>query len=92
MNQKFQSYLAAFISTTVFIFVIISTENPIAIGATLSLLLILFSTLSGDGLNPAVCIALASMGKIPVNDVLPFIFAQVMGGLVAVQLFKRVKN
>lgn len=92
MNLKFQSYLASFIATTIFIFVCIATENPLAIGATLSLVIILFSNLTDGGVNASLTIAQSSMGKIPINDVLPFIFVQVMGGLVAVQLFKRVKN
>lgn len=92
MNLKLQSYLASFIATTIFIFVCIATENAIAIGATLSLVIILFSALGDGGVNPAITITQASMGKIPVNDVLPFIMVQVLGGLVAAQLFKRVKN
>jgi glycerol uptake facilitator-like aquaporin len=75
----------------VFVYVFLVTENPIAIGATLSLLLILFSAITNDGFNPAVTITMASLDKIPVSDVMPFI-SQVLGGLVAVQLFKRVKN
>jgi glycerol uptake facilitator-like aquaporin len=75
----------------VFVYVFLVTENPIAIGATLSLLLILFSAITNDGFNPAVTITMASLDKIPVSDVM-FIISQVLGGLVAVQLFKRVKN
>jgi hypothetical protein len=57
-----------------------------------ALLLILFSAITNDGFNPAVTITMASLDKIPVSDVMPFIISQVLGGLVAVQLFKRVKN
>jgi glycerol uptake facilitator-like aquaporin len=71
----------------VFVYVFLVTENPIAIGATLSLLLILFSAITNDS---TVTIT-ASLDKIPVSDVMPFIISQVLGGLVAVQLFK-VKN
>jgi hypothetical protein len=35
---------------------------------------------------------MASLDKIPVSDVMPFIISQVLGGLVAVQLFKRRTN
>jgi aquaporin Z len=76
-----------FIGSTVFVYVFLVTENPIAIGATLSLLLILFSAITNDGFNPAVTITMASLDKIPVSDVMPFIISQVLGGLVAVQLF-----
>jgi aquaporin Z len=89
MNPNIQKYLASFIGTTIFLYVIIATENPIAIGATLSLLLILFSNITDDGFNPAVTIMKSAMGTLPVNDVMPFIIAQVLGGLVAYQLFLR---
>jgi glycerol uptake facilitator-like aquaporin len=74
----------------VFVYVFLVTENPIAIGA--SLLLILFSAITNDGFNPAVTITMASLDKIPVSDVMPFIISQVLGGLVAVQCLARRTN
>lgn len=90
-NPNIQRYLASFIGTTILVYVFLATENPIAIGATLSLLFILFSSITNDGFNPVFVITMAAMDKIPVNDVLPFIIAQILGGLVAYQLFRRVK-
>jgi glycerol uptake facilitator-like aquaporin len=34
---------------------------------------------------------MASIGKIPINDLVPYILAQVFGGLVALEIYKRVQ-
>jgi glycerol uptake facilitator-like aquaporin len=36
-----------------------------------------------------VTIAMASAGKLPVSEVLPYCMAQIFGGLTALQLYKR---
>ena len=85
------SYLAEFIGSLFFIYVILATGNPIAIGAALALVILMTSNISGGHMNPAVTIVMASLGKIGTNDIIPYIIAQVFGGLVALELFKRYK-
>jgi glycerol uptake facilitator-like aquaporin len=34
---------------------------------------------------------MAAAGKIPMSDVIPYILAQIAGGLVALELHKRIK-
>lgn len=85
------NYLAEFLGTTFFIYVILATGNPLAIGAALALSILMTANLSGGHLNPAVTIVMASLGKIGTNDIIPYVLAQVFGGLVALELFKRVK-
>lgn len=41
--------------------------------------------------NPAVTISMLSLGKIHPSEVLPYCLAQVLGGLAAVEIFKRYK-
>ena len=85
------NYLAEFFGATFFIYVILATGNPLAIGAALTLAILLTSKISGGHLNPAVSITMASAGLLPANDLIPYIAAQAFGGLVALELYKRVK-
>jgi glycerol uptake facilitator-like aquaporin len=84
-------YLVEFFATTFFIYVILATGNALAIGAALALAILLTSNISGGYLNPAVSITMASIGKLDVNDLLPYCAAQTLGGLTALEIYKRVK-
>jgi aquaporin Z len=83
------SYLVEFLGAAFFIYVIFATGNPLAIGASLALAILVTSNISGGHINPAVTIAMASAGKLPIDEVLPYCLAQIMGGLTALQLYKR---
>ena len=85
------NYLAEFFGTALLVYVILATGNPIAIGAALALIILLIGTISGGHVNPAVSIVMASMGRLPIDDLVPYCLAQIFGGLVALELFKRVK-
>jgi len=85
------NYLAEFTGTLFYIYVIIATGNPLAIGAALALSILLTANISGGHMNPATTIVMASLGKIGTNDIIPYILAQVFGGLVALEIFKRYK-
>jgi len=83
------NYLAEFFGAAFFVYIILATGNPLAIGAALALAILITSTISGGHINPAVSIVMASAGKLPVNDLLPYCLAQIFGGLVALELYKR---
>ena len=83
------NYLVEFLGTTFFVYVIIATGNPLAIGAALALALLLTAPLSGGHLNPTVSFAMAAAGKLPTQELLPYCLSQVFGGLVALEIFKR---
>lgn len=85
----FNKYLVEFLGTCFFVFVILATENPLAIGAALALAILLTKDISGGHLNPAVSIVLTSLGKFQVSELMPYILAQVFGALVALEIFKR---
>lgn len=85
MNQ----YLAEFLGTMFLMYVFLTTGNPLAIGATLAVVMLLTRDVSGGHINPAVSIAMASAGQLPINDLVPYIMAQSLGALVAFELYKR---
>jgi aquaporin Z len=83
------NYLVEFVGTALFVYVILATGNPLAIGATLALVILLIGPISGGHINPAVSVAMASAGKLPSTDLVPYCVAQVFGGLTALELYKR---
>ena len=85
----FHKYFAEFLGTCFFVFVILTTQNYLAIGAALALVIFLFKDNSAGHVNPAVSIVMASLGKIHMNDLFPYILAQIFGALTALELYKR---
>ena len=86
-----QQYLVEFISSILFVYVILATGNPLAIGATLALIILMTSNISGGYINPAVSITMAAAGRLSTNDLVPYCLAQILGGLVALELYKRIQ-
>jgi len=84
-------YLVEFLGTLFFLYVILATGNAVAIGAALAIAILVGGAISGGNFNPAVSVMMVSAGKLPKNDLLPYILAQVAGGLAALELYKRVK-
>ena len=85
------NYLVEFVGTVFFIYVILATGNPFAIGAALALVIALAKNTSGGHVNPAVTLTMVSAGKLPTAELFPYIIAQCFGGLVAYQLYTRFK-
>ncbi len=83
--------LVEFVGTLVFLYVIIATGNALAIGLTLALCIYLGGKISGGNFNPAVTVMLVAAKKQNMNTLIPYILAQVAGGLAAIQLYKVVK-
>ena len=84
-------YLVEFLGALFFVYVILATGNPLAIGAALALAILLTRNISGGYINPAVSITMAAAGRLPTVDLIPYCIAQIMGGLVALELYKRYK-
>ena len=82
-------YLAEFSGTLFFIYIILATGNPLAIGAALALAILLTANVSGGHINPAVTIVMASYGKIDTTEIIPYVLSQITGGLVALEIFRR---
>ena len=85
-----KSVFVEFIGTLLFLYVIIATGNFAAIGAVLSLLIYLGGPISGGYFNPAVTVMMVAAKKQHMNILIPYIAAQLAGGLVALELYKRI--
>jgi hypothetical protein len=85
-----QDYIVEFLGTVFFLYVIIATGHPIAIGAALAVSIYLGGPISGGNFNPAVTILMALAGKQSVNVVAPYIVAQLLAALTVAQLYKRL--
>ena len=82
--------LVEFVGTLFFLYIILATKNALAIGAALAVAILVGGKISGGNFNPAVTIMMAVAGKLPMNEVLPYILAQVAGGLAAFEMYKRL--
>jgi len=84
-------YFVEFLGTLFFLYVILATGNALAIGAALTIAILLGGNISGGNYNPAVSIMMVAAGKLSKKDLLPYILSQVAGGLCALEMYKRVK-
>jgi len=82
-------YLVEFLGTLFFLYVIIATNNAIAIGAALALVIYLGGKISGGNYNPAVSVMMVLAGKLPKEQLVGYILAQLAGGIAALELYKR---
>jgi len=85
-----KAVLVEFVGTFVFLYVILATGNFLAIGAALALCIFLGGKISGGNFNPAVTVMLVAAKKQNMDTLLPYIVAQVLGGLAALALYKRI--
>ena len=83
-------YFVEFFGTMFFIYIILATGNAIAIGAALAVAIMIGGPISGGMFNPAVAISMVAAGRLSSSELLPYILAEVAGGLVALELFKRI--
>lgn len=86
-----QKYLVEFLGTLFFLYVIMATGDAFAIGAALVIAIMIGGPISGGNFNPAVSVMMFNAGKLSKKDLIPYIVAQVAGGLAAYQLYLRVK-
>ncbi len=81
-------YLVEFVGTLFFLFVILVSGEAIPIGLALILAIMLGGKISGGHFNPAVSVMMFLNKKIQAQDLLFYVLAQVLGGAVALQLYK----
>ena len=91
MKLGMNKLLVEFVGTIFFLYVIIATGNPLAIGAALALCIFIGGKISGGNFNPAVSVMMMAAGKLKVEVGVGYIVAQVLGGLVALSLYKHFK-
>lgn len=83
--------LAEFLGTMFFLYVILATGDAVAIGLALMIVIFILGKVSGGNFNPAVSVMMAMAGKLSMKDLAPYVVAQILGGLAALELYKRVK-
>jgi aquaporin Z len=81
-------YLVEFIGSLLFVFVALTTNNPFAIGATFAFILLIAQPISGGCINPVLAIVKSSSGILELNQLFPYCVAEIMGGMVALELYK----
>jgi aquaporin Z len=90
-------YVAEFIGTFFFLSVILHATSKSAAWPSLAPLLIAVgllggiafaATTSGAHLNPAVSVMMVLKKSLPVNDLLPYMGSQILGGAAALYLFR----
>lgn len=84
-------YLVEFLGTLVFLYVILATGSAVPIGLALTAVIMAGGDISGGNFNPAVSVMMVAAGKLSKKDLVPYVVAQVAGGLTALELYKRVK-
>jgi aquaporin Z len=84
-------YIAEFLGAIFFVYVILATGNALMIGAALTLVILVTGPISGGHINPAVSFAMVSAGQLDVYQFIPYAAAQILGGLVALEIYRRYK-
>lgn len=82
------SVVAEFLGTFVFLTVILASPSAISIGAALAVAILAFGALSGGHFNPAVSFMMLMNGKIKLDAFVLYVIAQVLGGVVALLLYR----
>ena len=89
MNQsQCRKYGLECLGTIFFLYVILLTGNAWAIGLALAIVIYIAGPVTGGHFNPAVSIALAYHGKLNKEDTIMYIVAQILGGLIALGLYR----
>jgi aquaporin Z len=83
-------YVAEFLGTMFFLYVILATGKPIAIGLSLIVAIMMIGNISGAHLNPAVSVMMVLAGRLSTKELVPYVLAQLAGSVVALELFKRL--
>uniref|UniRef100_A0A6C0B9D7 Major intrinsic protein n=1 Tax=viral metagenome TaxID=1070528 RepID=A0A6C0B9D7_9ZZZZ len=86
-----QELLIEYVGTVFFLYVIIVTGNPLAIGAALALAAYIGGPISGGNYNPAVTILMTLAGKQQPTLMIPYILVQLLAALTVFELYKRVR-
>ena len=86
----FHKYLVELLGPMFLSFTIFATGNYLAIGIALSIAVVLGGVVSGGAFNPAIAIAFFYAGKLSANDLVPYILAEIVGGIAGFELVHRL--
>jgi len=89
-NFNYRAYAAELVGTFLLAFMVymgvggsLPVPTPVIAGLTLGLVVYMFGSISGAHVNPAVTVALASIGKITPKDAAIYVVMQFIGGFLA---------
>jgi len=88
-----KKYITEFIGTFFLVLTIGLTGNPLAIGATLMVMIYAGGHISGAHYNPAVTLAVFINRKISVNEMIGYMISQLAGAIIAsliISVFKEL--
>ena len=86
-----QELLIEYVGTVFFLYVIIATGSPLAIGAALALAVYIGGPISGGNYNPAVTILMTLAGKQNPSLLIPYVIVQILAALTVLEIYKRVR-
>ncbi len=87
-----REYIVEYLGTVFFLYVVLVSGNPAAIGAALALSIYLGGEISGGNFNPAVTLLMVLAGKQPAASAAPYVIAQLMGAFTVHQIYERIKH
>ena len=87
-----REYIVEYLGTVFFLYVVVVTQNPFAIGAALAMAIYLGGPISGGNYNPAITLVKILTGSEPSSVLAPYIIAQLAAVFTVYQIHKRLKN
>ena len=81
-----RKYITEFIGTFFLVLIILTSGQPLAIGSILMVMIFAGGHVSGGHYNPAVTLAIWLRGKITLNEAIPYMIVQIIGGILAAVL------
>lgn len=83
-------YVVEFLGTMALMLSILITGNPLMIGATLAAAAAAGGSISGGHYNPVVSSVMLAQGKMKNPDFMAYLLSQLLGGLFALEISKRL--
>jgi aquaporin Z len=87
-----REYIVEYLGTVFFLYVVVVTQNPFAIGAALAMVIYLGGPISGGHYNPAITLVKVLTGDEPSSVLAPYIIAQLAAVFTVYQIHKRLKK
>ena len=85
-----REYIVEYLGTVFFLYVVVVTQNSLAIGAALAMALYVSASISNGGFNPAGTLVTALIGKLPMSELAPYVVAQLAAAVTVQQIYKRL--
>jgi aquaporin Z len=80
--------LSEFLGTFLLVMAVLATSNPLVVGGTLALIVLLLGDVSGGHVNPAVSLAMMLKGALGTVEFVGYSVAQLVGGAAAWYAYK----